>query len=615
MKKVDEKVWTPADGLFLEDNALQVIKSKSNNLVIAGPGAGKTELLAQKAGYLLQTNVCKYPGKILAISFKRDAAFNLKDRVSLRLGEELAKRFDSMTFDSFAKQILDRFMLALPADYHISSDYNLTLSDNLALDLYKLIDKDFFFKKGRTDLVTHHTKVKLSTPLDFSKSQRAEVWRRMLRDSPSQLTFKMIMRLAELIIARNPRIRTFLQQTYSHVFLDEFQDATTIQYEFFKTCFLNSDLQFTAVGDDKQRIMVWAGARETIFEDFEKDQNAVRVALTTNFRCAPRLIKLLNYLTEHLLNKRDFAIPPHNVDSENGECSVWKFADPEMEMKYIFEAAKSWISSGVAPRDICILVKQQLERYAGGLIEYLNRNGINARDESKYQELLTDDVILYIIYSIENIVGAGSLQAKSFSLRFLRNLHSEYEDEKMLKLEIAYFKFCQRMLQSITLGQSSSSTISEMISKILDFAGRDRIMAYFPNYNNATYFNSCVASLESELLICYARAQNLVAAISMIKGEETIPVMTIHKSKGLEYHSVVFVGLEDSAFWTFERQPDEDKSAFFVALSRAKERVIFTFCDIRDGRTKGERQANKKIRVFFDQMESSGLVNIRTLGN
>ena len=52
--------------------------------------------------------------------------------------------------------------------------------------------------------------------------------------------------------------------------------------------------------------------------------------------------------------------------------------------------------------------------------------------------------------------------------------------------------------------------------------------------------------------------------------------MTIHKSKGLEYEVVYFLGLEDSAFWSFNDQPEEDKSAFFVALSRAKSYLIFT---------------------------------------
>ncbi len=49
MKIIDKHIWEPADGLTLESAALQVVKSESNALVIAGPGAGKTELLAQRA--------------------------------------------------------------------------------------------------------------------------------------------------------------------------------------------------------------------------------------------------------------------------------------------------------------------------------------------------------------------------------------------------------------------------------------------------------------------------------------------------------------------------------------------------------------------------------------
>lgn len=78
-RKIEE--WIPSDNLQLEDNALNTVKSDYNTLVIAGPGAGKTELLAQRASFLLETNSCIYPRKILAISFKRDAAYNLKNRL------------------------------------------------------------------------------------------------------------------------------------------------------------------------------------------------------------------------------------------------------------------------------------------------------------------------------------------------------------------------------------------------------------------------------------------------------------------------------------------------------------------------------------------------------
>jgi superfamily I DNA/RNA helicase len=96
-------------------------------------------------------------------------------------------------------------------------------------------------------------------------------------------------------------------------------------------------------------------------------------------------------------------------------------------------------------------------------------------------------------------------------------------------------------------------------------------------------------------------------------GIGVVPVMTIHKSKGLEYHSVIFIGLEDGAFWSYETQPDEDKCAFFVALSRAKERVIFTFSKERMGRYKIEKQSISKIKELFNNLGGSQLVNFEEI--
>lgn len=62
--------------------------------------------------------------------------------------------------------------------------------------------------------------------------------------------------------------------------------------------------------------------------------------------------------------------------------------------------------------------------------------------------------------------------------------------------------------------------------------------------------------------------------------------MTIHKSKGLEYHTVIFVGLDDGAWWSFANDKKEATAGFFVAFTRAKQRVIFTYCASRGNRTK-----------------------------
>ncbi|MBU2299654.1 MAG: UvrD-helicase domain-containing protein, partial [Gammaproteobacteria bacterium] len=78
--------WKPADGLTLEPNAERAVKECEKNLALtAGPGAGKTEMLAQRADFLLRTGTCRYPKRILAISFKVDASSNIKVRITRRV--------------------------------------------------------------------------------------------------------------------------------------------------------------------------------------------------------------------------------------------------------------------------------------------------------------------------------------------------------------------------------------------------------------------------------------------------------------------------------------------------------------------------------------------------
>ena len=85
----------------------------------------------------------------------------------------------------------------------------------------------------------------------------------------------------------------------------------------------------------------------------------------------------------------------------------------------------------------------------------------------------------------------------------------------------------------------------------------------------------------------------------ILEGKDAVPIMTIHKSKGLEYHTIIFVGLDDSAWWSFRRQPEESRSAFFVAFSRAKQRVFFTYCHPR-----GQR---KEIGSLYEILKKAGV--------
>ncbi|MGV0923936.1 UvrD-helicase domain-containing protein [Empedobacter tilapiae] len=604
--KINE--WVPSDKMQLEDNALLTTKSDYNTLVIAGPGAGKTELLAQRASFLLETNTCNHPKRILAISFKRDAAYNLKNRVNKRCGEKLSKRFDSLTFDAFSKLILDQFYRGLPVGYKIHYPYDVVLNENEILDVYKTIDINFYNTQNRNDLLDFHNEV---LPIENSGADntiKLKVWKQLLEKENSNLSFKMIMRLSHLIINSNPRVKSYLQETYSHVFLDEFQDTTFLQFDFLSSCFEGSNTLFTAVGDDKQRIMLWAGAKPDIFDAYTKEYKAKNLFLEMNFRSAPRLVELQNHLISKLLNKTDLVKASGKWDKNNGEAYVWIYENQQKETDHLFNEVKKWIEKdGLKPRDICILVKQQLGVYAGEIIDYFNKNGIKARDENQLQDLLSDDLIVFVLNTIILLSDVKSLDEKTQALNFLINTSSVYEDAEIVKLEIKFNKFTQQL-------SKKNLESNELVSEIIDFVSIDRIKAYFPNYRDPKYLKEMLNQLSESLEKYKLESENIYEAVEKLLGKDSVPIMTIHKSKGLEYNSIIFVGLEDGAFWSFEQQPDEDKCAFFVALSRAKERVAFTFSKTRaDKYGRVRNQHIEKIKVIFEELQNSKIVEFKQI--
>lgn len=118
--------WRPADAVILEPNATLAAREEEKNIIVsAGPGAGKTELLAQRADFLLAAGICPYPRRILAIAFKVDAARNIRERVRRRSGMPLAARFDSFTFHAFAKRIVDNYRVLLTGVDALDPNYTL----------------------------------------------------------------------------------------------------------------------------------------------------------------------------------------------------------------------------------------------------------------------------------------------------------------------------------------------------------------------------------------------------------------------------------------------------------------------------------------------------------
>lgn len=554
--------WTPADGFTLEDTALLVAKSNSNKLVVAGPGAGKTELLAQRACYLLETNTCINPKRILAISFKKDAASNLKERVEKRCGKELSSRFDSMTYDAFAKSLLDHFINGLPIELRPEKDYEIDLS-------------------GKNN------------------------------NGKSMISFLVILKLSNEIIKTNPLIKHALQLTYSHVFLDEFQDTTSIQYELLKTCFLGSNAVITAVGDNKQRIMLWAGAKKTIFKDYENDFNADKHTLLMNHRSAPRLVKIQKAMYANLNEQQIDIKPSSKWESDMGTAYLRFFNNETSETEVICNEIIGLIKCGTKPRDICILVKQTVDVYSKNIIQHLSNNGIKARNETEYQDLLKEEIIQILSCIVTLTISKRSPDEWQYINNIFCELQSLDESSKLseyIRVENEVNNIIQNFTNNI-LNISDYKIFSDSIDILLEEISYNRLATLFAAYKNKSHVDKIIYKFKKLLWNEYLITSDWKAAIDNFIGKNSIPIMTIHKSKGLEYDSVFFIGLEDSAFWNFTKQPDEDKCAFFVALSRAKTRVDFTFCKGRQLRYT-TNQSNTEINELYDMLLKTGLVEI-----
>ena len=603
MSIVKKELWIPSDGIVLEKNADDAVKSERNVLVVAGPGAGKTELLAQKANFLFETGLCKYPHRILAISFKKDAAKNLKDRIVKRCGREAASRFDSMTYDAFAKSILDHFRLALPCELRPDSEYIVNDRGILA----KAFQKYSFIDKYKFD------KILSSVSIPFNENGIGEkVWQILVKGTEeykSMLTFDMISMLAEYIVRTNSMIKAGLHESYKFVFLDEFQDTTNLQYALVKQCFFDANTVITAVGDNKQRIMVWAGARKTVFDDFKSDWDAIKYNLLMNHRSAPRLVDLQRKMYNSL-NESDGIVHHSEKWNENdGDINLIISEDTRSETITIVDSILNKIASGTQPKEMCIICKQKPENYTSEIIDELNKHKIYARIETDYQDLIKEPIVELLLAFLSLACDRKQPENWQFVVSELSELWNISSDQSNEEYYITLSKIEKELLnvERKIDDKIDQAEIWLVFKELISFFGIKHIKTKYAEYGQGNYLKETVKKFLKFFWNELTKSNyDLLEAIENFKGLHSIPIMTIHKSKGLEYEMVYFVGLEDSAFWSFKNQPEEDRCAFFVALSRAKREITFTFCKNRHLKM----QKHDDINEFFELLKEPGVATI-----
>ncbi|MEW9150776.1 UvrD-helicase domain-containing protein [Acinetobacter indicus] len=437
-------LWIPANNLTLEPNALTAVKEQHRSLALtAGPGAGKTEMLAQKADFLLRTGVCHYPKRILSISFKKDASSNLKERVQLRCGKNLSRRFDSFTFHAFAKRIIDKYRVLLTGLDELEPNYSVGMN----------------------------------------------------RIHKKQIDFDSLVPFALQIIHNSSIARNSILQTYSDVFLDEFQDCTDKQYELIKAIFHNSNIKLTAVGDTKQRIMGWAGALDGIFLRFAGDFNAQPLNMYRNFRSKPKLLRLQNEIIRNL--------DPNSVMGEDliigdeGSIVHESFNNSSDEAEYLSNLIHTWITEEhILPSEIAVLVSKQIEYYALDLMTALTAKEIPFRNEQSVQDISTEPVARLIIDYLLCLYGTRNPKAWTKVNELL--LPFDIDEQTRISTLRDFNNFFKKEKKKILVGdyQQSLESWFDAADALLQYLGLATLIALSPEYESETYLTNIIEQLK-----------------------------------------------------------------------------------------------------------------------
>jgi superfamily I DNA/RNA helicase len=568
--------------------------------------------------------MCPPPRQILAISFKRDAARNLMERVKQRCGSELASRFHSYTFDAFAKGLVDRFWRALPEQFRPCSNFTInfqiganTLGEFIRNELptrnTTLSEADRRGINGQ-QLYRQHF---IGRRLEIGTWQRkpildraaAEVWEYMLHgSSPPQLTFPMIGRLAELLLRTNPLIIRSLRAAYRFVFLDEFQDTSSVHYDLTCTAFRGSRALITAVGDNKQRVNKWAGAMDGIFEQLEADFSAERLPLLMNYRSAPELVRIQAVFAAAIDHRTPPAIPKETDDGAPGECLALEFRSYQHEALGLADRIQYWMElDRLSPRDVCVLCRQRPASYAKHLQEELANRHIPSRVENELQDLVAEEITTLLIDILCLAASARVPACRVAVLDVLYQVRGQMSDGAERKEISQLDQFLQSLRGRVNSFPRKAEAIRAELNRIVDFFGAAELKAAYPQYGQGAFFSTIIDTIAHELST-RLQTMPLADALDDFIGINTIPIMTMHKSKGLEYHTVVFVGLEDSALFGYSREPTEEMCGFFVALSRAMQRVVFTFSAVRPNRyDRIAAQSRREIHRLYDLLAEAGI--------
>ena len=578
----------------------------------------------QRADYLCAVEPVQ-PWNVIAITFTNKAANELKDRLTNILGPE-AQDVWAMTFHSACCRILRREIERLGYTRSFTI-YDSADSERVMKDIIKDIglDEKTFPAKYVLSVISRE-KDRMVTPEDmmsqmeenndFRMRHIANVYRRYQKrlKENNALDFDDILLKTVELLQQNEDVRTYYQQKFRYVLVDEYQDTNHLQY-LFTSLLAGGYENICVVGDDDQSIYRFRGATIENILDFEKQYYGSRIIrLEQNYRSTQSILNAANAVIAHNIGRKGKKLWTSNPNGD--PITVYEASDESAEASFV---ANRIISStrGENFRDHAILYRTNAQSNA---LEFaLKRNGVPYRviggmrffDRAEVKDMLsylcvinnqTDDLRLRrIINNPPRGIGAKTVEtaqrladAEGCGLyQVVSNPASYAPLEKAAGKLSAFTALIEGLRELLDEGIS----LPDFYEEVMRRSGYVMMLEGKPTEENKTRLenvrelkssiNSYVENAEFPTLAGFLEEIALYTDIEQYnESDDAVVMMTMHSAKGLEFPHVYMVGFEDGLFPGMRaigdrEEMEEERRLCYVAITRAKETLCVSYAKQR----------------------------------
>lgn len=629
-------------------------------LIVAGAGAGKTKTITHRIVNLIKQGIA--PDKILAVTFTNKAAKEMRERIMSELGKNFPlwglsqadeprggaprTRGDSdPKMESFAVPFVSTFhslgvyiikenarLLGLTKYFSILDEGD---ANSMIKDILKELGIDpKQYEPRKIKGVISREKGKFTEAGEFARDNStsnfgnivAKVWHlyEQRKAKENSLDFDDLLLKATQLLKENESVRSFYQDKWHHIHIDEYQDTNQVQY-LMSRLLSEKHKNICVVGDADQNIYSWRGANLKNILNFEKDYpNATIILLEQNYRSTQNILEAAN----EIIKKNKYR-PEKNLFTKNREgekLGLYEAIDETDEADFVATKILEIQDTSTAVLYRANFQSRALEEamlkynipYQVLGIKFFERKEI--KDTLAYLRAALNKENLADIKRIINFPARGI--GKATLAKIFAGQIEDLPAKTRIKIN-NFYSLLEEIKEKIKTDKPS-----QVIKFVLKrtgietelLAGGDEELERLENikelatlalkYDQVIDIDGTPSGIE-KLLEDASLASDQDSLINTPTKTETpagargVKLMTVHASKGLEFDYVFIVGLEDGLF-PHEKQNEaetaedreEERRLFYVAVTRARHKLFLSFANFRT--IFGSRQINAPSEFISD---------------